>query len=206
MNKVMYGHVRQNLILESLSFFRYLSISQIVTLRFVSVSGYTQARRVMKRMYDEGTVKRFREFGHGEYIYHVCRKTHDWASVVALNRLYFAIAARGNVIMYQPEMEFYSGRCDGFIVAEFGGKKKKFFVEIDRGTAPFKKATVYNALLSSVWADQWWADPLKRGVISFPLVVVLTNRPQVVERDFVKAKFNYINLSLHDASWETIFV
>lgn len=50
-----------------------------------------------------------------------------------------------------------------------------------------------------------WADPLKRGVISFPLVVVMTIRRHVVERDFAKAKFNYYILDLYNPKWEMIF-
>src|SRR5690606_15403087 len=106
---------------------------------------------------------------------------------------------------FQPEMVFFTGRCDGFFVVEHKGKRRKFFVEVDRATAPFNKAAIYNGLLQTNWESESWADPLKRGVISFPLVVVMTIRRHVVERDFAKAKFNYYILDLYNPKWEMIF-
>ncbi|MFA5559588.1 MAG: hypothetical protein WDA59_09115 [Methanofastidiosum sp.] len=206
MNTVSYGCTRKNLILVHLAYFRYLSTSQIAALRFRSVYGLNKCRRIMCNMFKHGKVKRFRESSHGEYIYHLERRTQGWQSILALNKFYFSIVAKGKVLLYQPEMEFFSGRCDGFFVAEYEGKRKKFFVEVDRATAPFKKADIYNALLQTGWETEPWADPLKNGVISFPLIVVLTIRKEIVQKDFMKAEFKYFILDLYEPKWEKIFI
>lgn len=202
MNTVFYASTRRKLILNDLSFFRYLATSQIYNLHFPGLYGLNKCRRVMCAMFREGIVRRFRD---GEYIYHLERKRQGWQSILQLNRFYFSIATKGKILFYQPELEFFSGRCDGFLVVEFGGKRKKFFVEVDRATCPFKKATVYNSLLQTAWEGEFWADPLKHGVISFPLVVVLTLRKEVVQRDFMKARFEHVVLDFYDPKWEVIF-
>lgn len=194
---------KEKLILGYLSYFNYLSTSQIESVAFGSPYGLKVCQRTLKCMYEKKQVNRFRF--EREFIYYLNRKNQGWQSIVLLNKLYFDIKAKGKIIKYQPEMEFFSGRCDGFFVAEFQDKRKKFFVEVDRGTAPFKKASIYNTLLQTDWEGEWWADPLKRGVISFPLVVVLTMRQHIVERDFIKAKFLYHILDLYEPKWENIF-
>lgn len=203
MDRSVFFNSRQNLILGNIHYFKYLTTSQLYTLAFEdSNSGIRYCQIVMKKMFNNKEVKRFR---HREFIYYVGKKNQGWQSIVALNNLYFDIRAKGKAIQFQPELVFFSGRCDGFFVAEYRGKKRKFFVEIDRATAPFNKASIYNTLLQTDWENEPWADPLKRGVISFPLVVVLTIRRQVVERDFMKAKFNYYILDLYEPGWEIIF-
>lgn len=194
---------RKNLISAYLAYFKYLSTSQIQALAFASSSsGLRSCQAEMKRMFDSGEVKRFRQ---KEFIYHIGRKKQGWQSILALNNLYFAIKKKGIIIQFQPEMVFFTGRCDGFFVVEHKGKRRKFFVEVDRATAPFNKAAIYNGLLQTNWESESWADPLKRGVISFPLVVVMTIRRHVVERDFARAKFNYYILDLYNPKWEMIF-
>jgi len=205
MNTVLKARLRQKLILQSLSFFHYLLTSHLVSLAFRFPTGQTKAQMVLKKMYKEGLVRRFRECPHGEYVYHLGRKTPAWQSILALNKLYFDMDTKGKVLKFQPELEFFSGRCDGFFVVEYSGKRKKFFCEIDRGTTAFKKADIYNNLLQTDWESEWWADPLKRGVISFPLVVVVTLRRETVERDFMKAKFEYVILDFFKPQWEVIF-
>ncbi len=206
MNTVKQACLRKKLIISHLIFFRFLTTSQIQSLAFCFPSGRTKAQAVLKSMRNAHVIKGFREHEHGEFVYHLCRKTPDWQSVLALNRLYFAIAEKGKNIYFQPEMEFFSGRCDGFFVAEYRGKRKKFFVEVDRATAPFKKADIYNILLQTAWEAEPWADPLKNGVISFPLIVVLTIRREIVQKDFMKAQFKYFILDLYEPKWEKIFI
>lgn len=203
MDRSVFLNSRQNLILGNIHYFKYLTTSQLYALAFEdSNSGIRYCQIVMKKMFNNKEVKRFR---HREFIYYVGKKKPDWKSIIALNNLYFNIRARGKVIQFQPELPFLTGRCDAFFVAEYQGRKRKFFIEVDRGTTPFNKANIYNALLQTDWEKEAWADPLKRGVISFPLVVVLTIRKHIVERDFMKAKFNYHILDLHQPEWEVIF-
>lgn len=194
---------RKDLILAYVTFFRYLTTKQIASLVFDFPSGYSKCRQVMKKMYDAKAIKRFRG---KQFVYYVERKKQDWQSVMLLNKLYFDIREKGKVIKYQPEMVIFSGRCDGFFVAEYAGKRKKFFVEVDRATTPFNKAKIYNTLLQTDWEGEWWADPLCREVISFPLVVVLTSRRHVVEKDFAKAEFNYYIFDLYRPRWERIYL
>ena len=202
MSGAIFYENRKNLILEFVSYFKYVSTSQIDSEIFCLSSGKTKCRYVLKRLYDDSCLKRFREH---EYIYYVGRKSPDWKSVFILNQLYFDIKDKGKIIKYQPELEFFSGRCDGFFVAEYRGDKRKFFVEVDRSTTTFKKSKIYNTLLQTDWESEWWADPLKRGVISFPLIVVLTMRRHIVERDFKDAKFVYHILDLYNPKWINIF-
>jgi len=197
---LFYPISKKDLIRLNLSLFKYLTTSQVASLVFDNRLRYCQS--VLKKMYDAGEIRRFRM---KEYIYYIERKKQDFMSTLALNSLCFDIRSKGKILQYQPEMVFFSGRCDGFFVAEYRGKKRKFFVEIDRATTPFNKASIYNALLQTSWEGEPWADPLKRGVISFPLVVVMTIRRHTVEKDFSKARFNYYILDLYSPKWEMIF-
>ncbi len=193
---------RENLILSYVAEFSYLRTSQVQSLAFCFPSGLTKCREVLLRMYRRKQLNRFRE---KEFIYFLGRKRSGWQSIVILNDLYFSMRGRGKVIQFYPELEFISGRCDGFFCVECNGIRKKFFVEVDRGTAPFKKASIYNMLLHAAWETESWADPLRKGLISFPLVVVMTLRRNVVEYDFRNANFNYHILDLYDPLWDIIF-
>lgn len=193
---------REELICAYLSFFQFMPTSQIHFVAFPKTTSIRYCQRLLKNMTDQKKVKRFKS---REYVYYLDKLKPDRKSILIINSLYFDIVKKGKVIKYQPEMVFFSGRCDGFFVAEYKGKKKKFFVEVDRGTANFNKVKIYNTLLRTDWRIEWWADPLMRKVISFPLVVVLTNRRHIIEKNFVQAKFNYYIFDLYNPHWEKIF-
>ena len=128
MDRSVFLNSRQNLILGNIHYFKYLTTSQLYTLAFEdSNSGIRYCQIVMKKMFNNKEVKRFRH--NREFIYYVGKKKPDWKSIIALNNLYFNIRVRGKVIQFQPELPFLTGRCDAFFVAEYQGRKRKFLLK-----------------------------------------------------------------------------
>lgn len=142
-----------------------------------------QCQVSLKGLYNKKAVKRFRLDSREDFIYHLDGKvSQKWPHWDALNEFHFWYAAKGKIVLYEFEVPYGPGQADGFYVVRTGGRNTKFFLEIDTLTSgPFEKVSLYNAAYAGYWGGEWWADPLQSGYVSFPQIVIVTPRKEIVQ-------------------------
>lgn len=192
MNTVLLGLEREIRIRGFLLLFPYSSTSILYRRFFAHLpSGKRKARQVLQRMTEER--KMVRRFKYGEYVYHVGKKSSQWFHKYNVTKFHFDIEfnlqkPHQQIIYHKREYEYPFGRADAlyYVQLEQGGGGVKFFLEMDDETNKFDKIKKYEQYRESkVWIREFWADPLKRGNISFPMVVVVSRR-NIPESNIVK--------------------
>ena len=182
MNTFLYACERENRIRGLLLLFPYCSTSIIYQYFFVNLpSGKRKARQVLERMVKKReTLQRFK---YGEYLYYLGKKSPQWLHMHNVTKFYFDIYFNlqnpQKIIYYKREYEYPFGKADAlyYIQLQADGSGIKFFLEMDDETHEFKKIQQYEEYFKSkLWIKEFWADPLKKGVPRFPMVVVVSER------------------------------
>ncbi len=142
-------------------------------------------KKFLAGMVQKDLIKRKR-VDKGEYVYYLTwsKKWNHWLNINVFHyQLKSELSSWQKILYYDFEVSYGQGIADGFYVLKttIDGKGRKFFLEVDTDSNnPFNKINQYEFIHRSGWKNEWWADPLKRGVISFPLVIVYTVRPKVI--------------------------
>ncbi len=172
------GIKRKRALIELLEKHRYLRTSMIAQAIYPSRH---QCQVSLKGLHDKKVVKRFRMDSREDFIYHLESRSQKWQHWDLLNRFHFWYAAKVEVVLYEFEVPYGPGQADGFYVVRTRDGNRKFFLEVDTLTSgPFDKVALYNTAYAGYWKDQWWADPLNSGLISFPQIVIVTPRIDLV--------------------------
>jgi len=103
------------------------------------------------------------------------RQLKSWFRLHVFKREYFCQWDNGHLL------------ADALVVLDNKVKKRlhPFFVEIDRGTSNnrFDKVERYSDYYKSkAWVQKWWAQPDPEGRYRFPRVLVVTDRPEAVQK------------------------
>lgn len=149
-------------------------------------------KKYLARMTENKLIQRKR-VDRGEYVYYL-QWSQKWNHWLNLNTFHYQLkrelSSWQRILYYDFEVSYGAGIADGFYVLKttIDGKGRKFFLECDNDSNnPFDKIAKYEMLYRTDWKKEWWADPLKRGVVAFPLVVVYTVRPKVIpDSDSIK--------------------
>ncbi len=129
--------------------------------------------------------KLLRRFMHNEYIYHMDSRSSQWLHTHKVSMFHFDLLAslkhmHQEIIYHKREYSYGPGRADGLYIVKLqeDGRGVKFFLEVDDGANEFDKVQKYELCRQGRdWKWKFWADPLKTGTVSFPLVLVVTDRP-----------------------------
>jgi len=178
MNTVVFGTQRENRIRAFIVRYPFVSTSILQRIFFPFPSGQRKARQVLRRLESKKLVKRFK---HGEYIYHIEPKTCQWAHTKAVTdfhfELMFSLERPDDILYYKREFEYGYGRADALYIVRVGNGGIKFFLEMDDEGNEFDKIAKYEEYFKSgLWRREFFADPLKNGRVSFPVVLVVTER------------------------------
>ena len=89
------------------------------------------------------------------------------------------------ILYWKHEYKYPYGIADGlYVVKTTLDSGIKFFLEMDDGNNEFDKISRYEAYCNSrKWESEPWADPLGKGVKTFPLVVIATPRPEKLRKE-----------------------
>lgn len=141
-------------------------------------------KKYLARMVENKIINRKR-VDRGEYVYYLTwsQKWHHWLQINQFHyQLKSELSSWQKILYYDFEVSYGAGIADGFYVLKttIDGKGRKFFLEVDSTENPAERIKQYELIHRAGWKDEWWADPLKRGVISFPQVVVYTIRPKMI--------------------------
>lgn len=148
-------------------------------------------KKYLARMVGNKLIQRKR-VDRGEYVYYLTwsQKWNHWLSINQFHyQLKSELSSWQKILYYDFEVSYGAGIADGFYVLKttLDGKGRKFFLEVDSTEIPAERIKQYEFIHRAGWKDEWWADPLKRGVVAFPLVVVYTVRPKVIpDSDSIK--------------------
>ena len=179
---------RKGRILESLERFKYLRRWHIELLHYKGKkTGQRMCQDALKKLLEQKFVKRFRLGPREQYIYHIGNRGHKWQHTLYMNEFHFSILkdlhSWQKILYWNHEYKYPFGVADGLYVIKTtleGGIK--FFVEMDDGGNEFLKVGQYlSYAMNSDWKKEPWADPLGKGIITFPRVVIMTPRPGEIE-------------------------
>ncbi len=183
MSTVFFGYQRENRIRAFILLFPYTTTS-VLYMRFFShlPSGKRKAQQVLQRMTQQRNM--VRRFKYGEYVYYVGKKSSQWLHKYNVTKFHFDIEFKlkkpeQQIVYYKREYEYPYGRADAlyYIQLQQDGSGVKFFLEYDDEGNEFDKIKKYEEYRESkTWMREFWADPLKRGNVSFPVVVVVSER------------------------------
>lgn len=166
---------------------KYLRTWMIAQQFYTYRTGKNKAGTIMKKLYDNKMVKRFR-LDTNENIYYLGNKSNKWTHWDNLNTSHFKMMEKGIQILYYNLEFFYKyGRADGFYCVDTGEKRIKFFLEVDNGGEMDKISRYEKLYRDPDWQSSFIADPLNSGIISFPIIVILTERDgwKMIETDLV---------------------
>ena len=181
-NTYFFAYQRESRIRSFLLRFPYASTSVIAREFFDFPSGKRKCRQVLQRMTERGVVKRFR---HGEYLYHIGKRSSQWLHTHGVTSFHFDLLhslRHPQEIAYHVREVAYGeeGRADAlyYLKLREDGSGVKFFLEWDDGRNYWSKWEQYeNYARSRTWLlKEFWADPLKSGRPSFPVILVVTER------------------------------
>lgn len=197
MSTVFFGSQREERIRRFVALFPFVSTS-VVQYRFFTgfktkEVGLRKTRQVLQRMVEKKMLKRFKL---NEYLYHIEPKTEQWFHTYCLTKFHFDFAFSlsditdiiYDIIYYKREFDYGFGRADGLYCIKINDGGIKFFLEYDDGRNKFDKIAKYEEYFKSgLWKQEYFADPLKNGRISFPVVLVVTER-EIPNSDIVTVK------------------
>lgn len=175
---------RDRNILKYIEEFGGITIQQAALLFFPdNPYNYDYARKRLKKMNDEHLIQKYSNFITDEYIYFSGKKPtpHN----IFLMNFYINLKHAGaNVVQFKREVNFLGGaiRSDGFVIYEFGDKRKAAILEIDisHPTAIAK----YEPLFES--------GELQERLGDFPLIVIMST----VDRKCDSPNFTVINMDI----------
>lgn len=183
MSTVFFGYQRESSIRAFILLFPYTTTS-VLYLRFFShlPSGKRKAQQVLQRMTQQRNM--VRRFKYGEYVYYVGKKSSQWLHKYNVTKFHFDIEFKlkkpeQQIVYYKREYEYPYGRADAlyYIQLQQDGSGVKFFLEYDDEGNEFDKIKKYEEYRKSkLWLREFWADPLKRGNVTFPMVVVVSEK------------------------------
>ena len=182
---------RKSRILEAIDTHKYLRRWMIEQAFFRIPSGKRRSQILLKQMVEEKHLKRFRMGPREEYIYYQGKRSEKWRHWLLLNGFHFSLLSDlkswQKVLYWRHEYKYPYGIADGlYVVRTTLESGIKFFLEVDDGQNDFDKVGRYEAyMMSRKWEGESWADPLNRGVKTFPMLVVATKR-EIPKSDTIK--------------------
>ena len=196
MRTLVFARNRENCIRSFLLLNPYVVTSELARLFFPFKSGRRKCLQVTQRMVEAGQINRFMA---EEYMHYIGKKSKQWRHIREVTKFYiYMLESKEEIIYYKKEFDYPGGRADAFYIV--GGKVgKKFFLEMDDGQNEFDKIQKYEKFKQSgLWKREWWADPLKSGRVSFPLILVVSEREipgsEIVTIKTCKPGSNYLEV------------
>lgn len=178
MYSVAFAREREKRIQVFLSLYPYSSTSILYSMFFVHTHR-RKCQQVLTRMSNNKNLNVNRVMCQ-EYIYYLGKRNRQWKHMADVTQFHFDVLFRLNkhsdIIYHKREFEYTGGKADALYIV--GGEVgKKFFLEMDDMRNEFLKVEQYeNYFKSGIWKREFWADPLKSGRVSFPLLLVVTER------------------------------
>jgi hypothetical protein len=162
--------------------FPYVPTSVIIRVFFPFPSGKRKARQVLQRVTEQGHIRRIRH--KGEYLYYIGKRSAQWQHTHNVTMfhfsLLFSLRKPQEIVYHKREVAYGEGRADAlyYLKLHEDGGGVKFFLEWDDGKNYWTKWEQYEAYARSrTWLlKEFWADPLKSGRPSFPVILVVTER------------------------------
>lgn len=174
---------KATLITEYMEKHRFVRTSMIIREFF---DNHRVGQYYLARMTEKGLLQR-KKIDRGEFVYFLewSKKWHHWLTINTFHyQLKDELSAWQKITHYEYEVPYGQGIADAFYIVKttLDGKGKKFFLEVDDDSLnPWEKTQQYEFAYRGEWQGEWWADPLQKGKISFPLIVVYTVRPRVIK-------------------------
>lgn len=194
MNTYDFGYQRQLSIRALLLQFPYLSTSVLQHIFFDMPSGKRKCRQILQKMAEKEIIHRFK---HGyEYVYYCGHRSTQWYHTHCVSMfhfdLLFSLRKPQEIVYQKKEFEYPGGRADAlyYVKLREDGSGIKFFLEWDDGKNYWGKFEQYEAYARGrTWMKEFWADPLKTGRPSFPVILVVTERElQLPESELLRVK------------------
>ena len=159
-----------------------------------------QAQVSLKKLYDKRLVGRFRTDSREDYIYHIPGKvSNKWLHWDAINLFHFRFIHE--VIHYEFEYKYAHGQADGFYVVKTDQGVIKFFLEVDTVTSHrFDKIKNYNKAYQGYWMKEFYADPLESGITSFPIILIVTPRLDVIKKTVLSDNVHQLKIKLFNSN------
>ena len=181
MSSLEFGLRRMTRIRAFVAVYPYSKTSVIARAFFDFSTGLRKCRQVLATMAERKVINRCR-LGQ-EYAYFRGPKSSQWVHIAEVTdfhwKVFYALREGQEVVYYKREAEYPGGRADAlyYLKLEPDGSGLKFFLEYDDGGNRFDKLERYEVYAKSgEWVNEFWADPLKTGRPSFPLVLVVSDR------------------------------
>jgi len=182
------GTVRKKQIIESLEVHKYLERWMIQQLHFKFKYGRDKCQKVLTKMTKDKLVNRFQLDSRDQYIYHLGQRSNKWHHWLMINHFHFQLLRQlkswHRITYWKPEFDYGYGIADGFYIIENtinGGGVKFFFEAVDNNNPFDRHEENYIKSFHSDWQSQWWADPKKRGVISYPKIICMSERSLAIK-------------------------
>jgi hypothetical protein len=177
---------RKEAILNLLNIHKYLRRGMIQQDLFNIPSGERRCQILLQKMVKQRLINRFRLDSREQYIYHLEKRSQKWQHWLMIND--FALKRRlkpGQELLYwRFEYKYPYGQSDALYCVKTGPSGGVlFFLEADDGANGFEsKISNYEKYyISRQWANEPWADPLGKGRVTFPLILVITPRPKEIK-------------------------
>ncbi|MDD5487165.1 MAG: hypothetical protein PHW65_06395 [Dehalococcoidales bacterium] len=208
MGTVNYGLWRMNRIRAFIAQFPYSRTSVLQRHFFDFPSGKRKCRQVLQGMVKKQMLNRCK-YGP-EYVYFRGQRSGQWVHTCDVTAFHwdlcFSLRKPQEVVYYKREVEYPGGRADAlyYIKLEGNGSGIKFFLEYDDGKNYFGKFEQYEEYARSrTWIlKEFWADPLKSGRPSFPVILVVSDREikrpesELLRVKMCKPKSDYLGVLL----------
>lgn len=184
MREMHKGTQRFKQIMEVLEKYHYLETWMLEDLLFKFPSGKTKSQEVMKRLYKQGLVNRYRGDSRDPYIYYIGQRSEKAEHWLMINQFHFhclkQLKSWHRLVFWKHEFDYGYGIADGFYIIQNtvkGGGVKFFFEAVDNNNPFDRHEENYLKSFQGDWQKQWWADPRKKGVISYPKIICMSEKP-----------------------------
>lgn len=178
---------RKEAILNLLNIHKYLRRGMIQQELFTIPSGERRCQILLQKMVKQRLINRFRLDSREQYIYHLEKRSQKWQHWLMINDFHFALKRRlksgQELLFWRLEYRYPYGQSDGlYAVKTSPSGGVLFFLEVDDGANGFDKVSNYEKyFLGRQWTKEPWADPLGKGRATFPLILVITPRPEEIK-------------------------
>lgn len=178
---------RKEAILNLLNIHKYLRRGMIQQDLFNIPSGERRCQILLQKMIKQKLINRFRLDSREQYIYHLEKRSQKWQHWLMINEFHFALKGAlqpgQELLFWRLEYKYPYGQADALYAVKTrptGGIL--FFLEADDGANGFDKVGNYEKyFISREWTKEPWADPLGKGRTVFPLILVITPRPEEIK-------------------------
>jgi hypothetical protein len=168
-----------------------LTINQAALMFYPRKFAYDYARLKLKRMWEQGYIKRYTNDHSGEIIYYFDKKPSFHNNSV-LNVYANFINAGYQIREFKKECEWLDGkyRSDGFIAVENNKEIRLAAIEVDHA----------NVTNMRKYDEIYWSGELQRKYGDFPMVIILSD----VERNYSSDNYTTVTLDIRCSDFQKV--